>query len=157
MAEEVQDIEFATPPPLAFDGVSLHLEETVPADHEKGFVPVYRFAIRNSDNQRVGRISFKVGDVEHIRAFAGHIGYGIVEEHRGHGCAARACQALRPFIARYYDEIVMTSDPDNAASLRTIEKIGAEFVEEVDVPTPSFVSSEHETLRKRRYVWKVRG
>lgn len=126
MVEPVADIDFICPPPLDFDDIYLLLEENVPADLAKGFVPVYRFSIYNFDDQRLSYISFKVSDIEHITQHVGHIGFEVLPHYRGNQFARKACRALRPFIARYYRQVIITADVDNFASIRTIEVLGGE-------------------------------
>jgi tagatose 1,6-diphosphate aldolase len=150
----IKDIGFIDPPPLCFGDVQLALEKTIPADHVNGFVPVYRFGIKTGQG-RVGHISFKVGDIGHITRYVGHVGYEIRAPYRGNGYAAQACLALRPFIRHYYSRIVMTCDPDNQASIRTIEKIGGVFVDRVIVPEDNILRKNRGVRRKNRYVWEI--
>ncbi len=141
------------PPGLKFAAVSLHLEKMIPADKKKVFVPVYRFAIKNGKGDRVGHISFKRGDDPHIVDYAGHLGYEIEPLYRGNGYAAQACLALKPFIAQYYDEVIITTDPDNIASIKTILNIGAIYLNQVEIPEDNFMRKDHGHHFKRRYVW----
>jgi tagatose 1,6-diphosphate aldolase len=82
-----------------------------------------------------GRIDLRVGDTEHLRYYAGQIGYGVEPLHRGHPYAARAVRLLMPLARRHgLAELWITCNPDNIASRRTCELAGAEFVEIVDLP-----------------------
>jgi predicted acetyltransferase len=155
MKEEILDIKFKIPPEMSFEDVTLFLEKTIPADKEKGFVPFYRFGIKNSNNERVGHISFKVGDIEHILQHAGHIGYEIEEKYRGHSYATKACIAIQKFISEYYDEIILTCNPDNIPSIRTIERIGAKFINQIEIPEDNFLRKEKKEYFKNRYLWKI--
>jgi len=47
---------------------------------------------------------------------------------------------------------VVTADPDNLPSIRTIERLGARFLEEIPVP-PHEPAFSRGSLRKRRYLW----
>jgi predicted acetyltransferase len=60
----------------------------------------------------------------------GHVGFAIVPWKRGRGYAAQALAALLP-LARVegLDHVEITTDPDNVASQRTIEKCGGVLVE----------------------------
>jgi tagatose 1,6-diphosphate aldolase len=82
------------------------------------------------------------------------VGFEIAPEHRGHSFAYYACRALAPFIARHRDDVILTCDPENAPSIRTIEKLGAEFIEEVSVAPhdPGYVNGARQ---KKRYSWRV--
>ena len=153
MDELVKDIEFRTPPKLAFSDVSLELEKTIPANHEQGFVPVYRFAMLKNTNERVGHISFKVGDIAHIHLHVGHIGFAISPRFQGRRYAAKACEAIRPFVAKYYDKVFITADVDNVASIRTIEAIGAKLLDTIAVPQEKSLSEDKWGQKKLRFIW----
>lgn len=155
MTVTLNSFEFVEPPPMSFADVSLLLEKTIPADPVKGLVPVYRFEIINRRKEKVGHISFKVGDVAHIRQYAGHIGYEVVGRHRGKGYAAKACLAIRRFVSQYYDEVIITADPDNFPSLKTIANIGAEYLNDVEIPEDNFMNRERDIRFKKRFAWKV--
>ena len=144
------------PPVLEYAAVSLHLEKMISPDKKKVLVPVYRFAIKKGEGDRVGHISFKKGDIPHIVDYAGHIGYEIAPIHRGNGYAAQACLALKPFVAQYYDKVIITTDPDNIASIKTILNIGAVYLNQVEIPEDNFMRKDHGHFFKRRYVWILR-
>lgn len=140
------------PPSLPGQGMYLRYEKTVAGDDSQGLVPFYHFKIINSADIVVGHINFRVGDTPHILNTAGHLGYVVLPEHRGSGYALAACRAIAPFVRRHYDSVILTVDPTNASSIRTIEKLGAEFLGEVDVPEndPGYATGAR---RKRRYAW----
>lgn len=144
----------APPDNLASGQVRLRFVQTFPGDAPRGFVPYYHFRILIAGNVDVGHINFRVGDTEHVRLCAGHIGYEILEAFRGHGFAFQACQALAPFVRAFYPEVTITCDPDNRASKRTIEQLGASFVDEVPVP-PEDPHYERGSRTKHRYRWTV--
>ena len=66
--------------------------------------------------------------------------------------ALRACRALAPLVAEVCGEIIITCDPDNRASRRTIELLGAEFLGEQAAPPadPAYAAGRR---RKLRYRW----
>ena len=144
---------FPTPPDdLVFDQVRLRFVRIVPGDASRGLVPLYHFRILTVDGEDAGHINFKVGDTEHIRLFAGHIGFEVTESFRGRGLAFQACRAIAPFVRSFYAKVIITSDPGNQASIRTIERLGASFIDEVTVPLhdPHY----HRGSRsKKRYQW----
>ena len=47
-----------------------------------GLVPYYHFRIIDVDGTDVGHINFRVGDTEHVRVSAGHIGFEIADVFR---------------------------------------------------------------------------
>lgn len=140
------------PDTLSYGAVSLRLVKVVPGEPSRGIVPYYHFQVLLADGTEVGHINFRVGDTEHVRVAAGHIGYGILEAHRGHRYAFQACRAIAPFVRSFYHIVTITCDPDNQASRRTIERLGAAFRDEVAVP-PHDPQFQRGFKRKRRYHW----
>ena len=142
-----------TPPDnLAFGDVGLRFVHLVPGDPSKGFVPAYHFRILASGAPDAGHINFRVGDTEHVHFCAGHIGFGIAEEFRGHGYAYQACRAIAPFVRSVYSDVIITCDPDNIASRKTIDRLGVRFIDEFPVPPhePAYLRGSR---MKRRYQW----
>jgi tagatose 1,6-diphosphate aldolase len=149
------DLRAARPTPPAiqrYAKVTLRFERIIPGNRAKGFVPGYQFRVLNESGSDVGHITFRIGDTPHVVLCAGHIGYEIYPKHRGNGYAFQACQAIAPFVAQVSGTVIITTDPDNIASIRTIEKLGAEFIEEYPVPKgdPHYAAGSRV---KRRYRW----
>ncbi len=130
-----ENFEFLEPGQMADGDLGLRLMFCLPGDPSRGIVPSYEFQMQLvGSGTRIGGASLRVGDTEHIR-YVGHIGYSVVKAYRGHHYAARATRLLIP-LARAHGmrELWITTDPDNLASQRTCEILGAEFVETVSVP-----------------------
>lgn len=142
---------FVEPGRLVDDDLELVLIARRPADLVRGWEPSYEFEMRRvSDGAVLGNISLRIGDNDHLRLYAGHIGYGVRVEHRGHHYAARSCRLLRDLARRHgLDVVWITCDPDNWASRRTCELAGARFVEIVRVP-------ESDGLYALGHYWKCR-
>ena len=141
------------PEDMAFEQVRLRFVRLIPGDPKRELVPAYHFHIVAADDgANIGHLNFRVGDTEHIRVCAGHIGYQVHPEYRGHGYALQACNAITPFVRLFYDAVTITCDPDNRASIRTIERLGASFLDEVPVPPqdPHYLRGSRS---KRRYQW----
>jgi predicted acetyltransferase len=100
----------------------------------------------------VGHINFRVGDTEHLRVCAGHIGFEVVESCRGRGYALQACRAIASFVGSVSESGTITGDADNLASMRTIERLSARLVDEVAV-TPHDPHYARGSRSKRRYRW----
>jgi predicted acetyltransferase len=127
--------EFCDPGRLVDGDLELVLVEQYPGDPLVNRVPVYKFEMRQVGvSEAIGQIELRVGDSRHIVMYAGHIGYGVEPEHRGHGYAARACRLLLP-LARSHGMTALwiTCNPENVASRRTLERLGAQYVETVDL------------------------
>lgn len=146
--------QLADPPAeLSAGEVRLRFSHIVDADPARDLVPFYHYRVLTPDGQDAGHINFRIGDTDHIRLFAGHLGFAVNEPFRGRGWAGQACRGLVPFIRTIYDTIILTCDPDNSASRRTIEKLGAQFLDEVSLQRP--VSHCDGIRIKRRYEWKL--
>jgi tagatose 1,6-diphosphate aldolase len=141
------------PDVLAFGSVRLQFVRVMPGAPERNFVPYYHFRILTLDGSDVGHINFRVGDTDHVRLCAGHIGFQIFEACRGHGYALEACQALAPFVRSISGAVTITCDPDNSASILIIERLHAAFVDEVPVP-PHDPHYQRGSRKKRRYTWR---
>ena len=127
---------FLDPGALVDHDLELVLVETCPGDPAVGYVPAYRFKMTHvGDDNTIGQIELRVGNTEQILLYAGHIGYRVEAEHRGHHYAARACRLLLPLARRHgLNTLWITCDSDNGASRRTCELAGAEFVETANLP-----------------------
>ncbi len=108
------------PETLSSGEITLRFVRVVPGEPSRGFVPYYHFRILTADGSDVGHINFRVGDTEHVRVCAGHIGFEILEFFRGHGYALQACHAIASFVRSVYEVVTITCDPDNFASMRSI-------------------------------------
>jgi len=60
--------------------------------------------------------------------------------------------AASPFVHSFYEAVIITCDPDNHASRRTIERLGARFMDEVPV-SPDDPHYQRGSRSKRRYTW----
>ena len=129
--------EFLNPGPLGDGVINLELLGTTRGNPAEDEVPTYRFAISLAlTGEEVGGINFRVGLNATILCLRGQVGFVIDQAHQGNGFARRACALLLPFAQRHgLSELWITCDPDNIASRRTIEAVGAELVEVVHVPS----------------------
>ena len=143
---------FHDPGKLADDELELVLAETVAGDPAKDFVRTYDFEMWIHGNpQPTGRISLRIWTTDYFVRYVGHVAYSVAPAFRGHHYATRACLLLLP-LARCHGlrTLWITCNPENIASRRTCELVGAELAEVVDVPegTPLYQRGER---RKCRY------
>lgn len=152
MASGEPDFEFLDPGELSDGVVRLRLADKQPADPARGWVPQYVFHIHSeASGDRAGELNLRIGNTERMLLFGGHIGYGVRPEYRGQRFAARAVRLVVPLAIRHgLREIWITCNPENIASRRTCEVVGAEFIEIVELPPDSDMYSEGER-RKCRY------
>jgi predicted acetyltransferase len=121
--------------------------------HAFHHVPTYFFRMMSIDRgEELGTINLRIGSNPHIERYAGHIGYGVHPAFRGHHYASRSLVLLLPFArSQGIDPLWITCDPDNAASRRSLELAGAEFMEVVDVPEDCGIRKYGGKLHKCRY------
>ena len=116
-----------------------------PADPARGRVPCYHFwmLLRHGPAgpldppplRIAGGIGLRVGNTEPIERYYGHLGYHVYPPARGRRYAERACRLLIPLARRHgLRTLWVTCNPDNAASRRTCERLGATFVDVVPIP-----------------------
>jgi tagatose 1,6-diphosphate aldolase len=137
-----------------------------------GRVPCYHFWMylrpplpptpsASGDNQRsgakapirvAGGISLRAQTTRAIEMYYGHVGYRVYPFARGHHYAERACRLLLPLARQHgIQPLWITCNPDNFASRRTCERLGAALVEIVPVPPrdPLYLRGDHEKCRYR--------
>src|SRR5687768_5497702 len=136
------------PTPLTSGDVTLSFSHIIPGDPARDFVPSYHFRVLVAGHD-IGHLNLRIGDTSHVRQSAGHIGFEIAPSFRGHRYALQACHALAPFAATFCRPFLITCDPDNPASRRTIELLGATFLDEVPVPPhdPHYTRGSRTKLR----------
>jgi len=115
--------------------IDLFLVNTVPGNKDKNWVPAYHFDIYLSgSSESIGKIDIRIGYNENLY-YGGHIGYTVKEEFRGNHYAAKAVLLLKKVAhAHGMEKLIVTCNPDNIASRKTCEYVGANLVKIVDIP-----------------------
>ena len=123
-----------------------------PGDETRELAPAYVFEMRLTGTAtKVGDINLRIGNMDKIVLYGGHIGYNVDPAHRGHHYAARSCRLLFPLARRHgINQLWITCSPENTASRRTCERAGGTLVEIVDLPEDNDMYQEGER-RKCRY------
>ena len=149
------------PPPMVDGELRVVLAARVPGDPAQDWVPAYHFELYverpvagrvEGRIGPIGHVNLRIGDTKHVLMHAGHIGYSVDPAWRGRRFAARAAMMVIAFAhAIGRQTLWITCNPDNAASLRTLEILGAERVEEVAVPpgTEMYARGERRKVRFR--------
>lgn len=155
-----QSFQFAKPGRLIDRELELILDEKEPPDPQNGRVPTYHFVMQRVGEWReIGRIDLRIGNSEDLERYSGHIGYGVNRAYRGHRYAARSCRLLLP-LAKHHglDPLWITCNPDNYASRRTCEILGARLIEIVDLPVghEMYLEGERQKCRYRLDLKDVR-
>ena len=122
------------------DKVKLKIIEKNKGDNE--IVPFYYYDIYNSNDVHVGKISMRIGNNFHSY-YNGHIGYEIFDEHSGNHYSYEAARLLfRVARAHQMLTLFLTCAQSNAASIKTIEKLGGIKKEVVKIPKECFFYHE---------------
>lgn len=138
------------------DKISLQLVTDNPANAELGRVRSLHYHILlNSHSLPIGTISLRLATTTDIALYGGHVGYRINPPWRGNRYASTACILLIPVIRHFnVTPVWITCNPDNTASRRTCEIIGAQYVETIPLP-PDHSLRERGDTHKCRYCWEV--
>lgn len=139
---------------LSSGPIHLKFDKIVSVEPKGELVPYFHFKIVDDNKVTVGHINFRVDETRHVLMCAGHIGYEVLPDFRGNRYSYYACKALVPFIKKYHDNVILTVDPVNLASSRIIEKLGAKFINKIQVPIddPSYAGGAR---NKNRYKWQL--
>lgn len=91
--------------------------EDLPADRVRA-----AFLAAEADGQLVGAVSVRLALNDYLATRGGHIGYGVISNHRRKGYATTMLREAIEFARREdVDEILVTVDDDNTGSIRVIE------------------------------------
>lgn len=134
--------------------ICLQLNTEVPANPQKGWVRALHYDIVSLASREVmGQIDIRLGYTDGLVKYGGHIGYGVKERFRGNYYAAKACRLIKAVaIENRMDVIWITCNPDNWASRKTCEHIGAVLVEIIALP-PENDQYQRGERHKCRYRW----
>jgi predicted acetyltransferase len=106
------------------------------ASHPVHKVPTYFFRMTHTaSGSDVGRINLRAAVDRHICFHAGHVGYEVHPDSRGHRYASRAQILLKPLARQLgMEQLSITCDPDNIASRKSCEIAGATLVGVFELP-----------------------
>jgi predicted acetyltransferase len=130
--------------------LALVLNRAADRYHSPWKVPAYMFRIV-IDGLDAGHLNLRISRIKRITHHAGHIGYSVAPGFRGRGYAVRAVRLVAPLAkANGLSRLWITCAPDNAASIRVLEKLGARYVETIGLP-PEYKTNADGARQKRRY------
>ena len=118
---------------LADGEIELVCVDKRPADLIRSYAPSYSFEIRVG-GAKAGAVSFRVGYTKNLY-YSGQIGYAVDSAYRGNGYAGKACVLLIPLIKKHgMSKLLITTNPENKASRRVCEKLGARLIRVAKIP-----------------------
>jgi tagatose 1,6-diphosphate aldolase len=125
-------------------------------DVAAGRLPAYHFwmlldpPVGDPPLRIAGGMGFRVGTSAEIERYSGNIGYHVYPPARGRHLSERACRLVFPLARRHgMERLWITCNPDNAASRRTCERLGARLVEVVTLPRDHPFRARGETQKCR--------
>ncbi len=125
--------------------IYLKLYRTITAADAKVHAPVYVFNICLINTEIiVGEINLRVGENSSI-FYNGNIGYEVIEQYRGNHVALKASKLIISLAKQHnMKALLITCNPDNLASRRTCELMGAKLLQIADLPQDSELYLEGE-------------
>jgi predicted acetyltransferase len=134
MTTEHAEFRFLDPGPLVDADLELVLARAGLCDTRRGLVPQYDFELRLiGTTLKVGLVKLRIHLTDELEHFGGNLSYDVDEDYRGHRFAARGCRLLFPLAKRHgLKSLLITCSPDNTASRRTCELIGARYVDTIE-------------------------
>ncbi len=127
-------------PVLKNDEVVLVKYLTVPGDVEKNWVDSDFYWICQPKKKFpfgyvvIGRCDLRFGYNRQLY-YGGNIGYRVDEKYRGHHMAEKACRLLFEEAKKHHlSYLIITCNPDNLPSRKTLEHLGGDLLEIVDLP-----------------------
>lgn len=118
------------------DVIELHERfETRPIFSKDEGTNIYYEIIEKNSNDIAGYCDLRTGMNQELY-YLGQIGYHVYPKYRGNHYAYEACLLLFEIAKKEYGmtEMLITCDPDNIPSRKTLEKLNGELVEITTVP-----------------------
>lgn len=100
-----------------------------------GVATVYYDIYANETHHKIGKCDLRFKN-DGFMYYYGNIGYNIMTSERGHHYAYYACKILFLIAKEEFDmhELIITCDPGNDASYKTLKKLGGQLKEIAQIP-----------------------
>ncbi|MDD2649218.1 MAG: GNAT family N-acetyltransferase [Eubacteriales bacterium] len=137
--------------------IDVYLLDVYPSQPKDNIDQTFYFRITlHGKRQEIGYVSVRDGEGG-LMYYAGHIGYHITEKERGKHYALRACRLIAPALCELgFLDAVITCNPDNEASIHTIENL--KTLREARVPVPEkYRKALDGSTEKLRYIWDIKA
>lgn len=99
------------------------------------FYDIYLSGSNLGTNLRVGKCDLRLKN-DGFMYYYGNVGYNIIESQRGHHYAYYACKVLFKIAKEEFGmkELIITCNPDNEASYKTLKKLKGDLVDIAQIP-----------------------
>ncbi len=100
-----------------------------------GVPTIYYNIFLNGSRHRVGKCDLRLKN-DGFMYYYGNIGYNILEDERGHHYAYYATKILLKIAKEEFglNELIVTCDPGNDASYKTLKKLKGELIQVAAIP-----------------------
>ena len=110
-------------------------------------VTIYFDILSNSPWRKMGYCDLRMGMNPELK-YLGQVGYHIEEKFRGHHYAYKACVLLFEVAKQQgMESLLITCNPDNIPSRKTLEALGGTLLEIADVPKDHVCFQNGETQK----------
>lgn len=105
------------------------------AEAYDGVPTVYYDIYLHDSDIKVGKCDLRL-KIDERMYYYGHIGYSILPKWRGHSYAYYACLIMFRLAKEEFGlkELIVTCNPDNVPSYKTLRKLGGELLAVVPIP-----------------------
>ena len=99
------------------------------------FYDIYVSGSNQGSNLKVGKCDLRLKN-DGFMYYYGNVGYNIKESYRGHHYAYYACKILFKIAKEEFglNELIITCNPDNEASYKTLKKLKGDLVDIAQIP-----------------------
>lgn len=105
------------------------------------------------NNEKIGTCGIRLNNDD---KYCGNIQYEIYEQYRGHNYASQAIKLISNIaIKGDVKSLNIISRPNNKAAIKTIEKLGAHFVEVLKIPKKTRLYKKNQKVNV--YEWNLKG
>ena len=127
-------MQFFNTDDLKDNEIQLVLLATHEENKERKWVPYYQFNICLLDGTKIGFSNLRI-DNSDLTKYCGNIGYGIDEIYRGKHYSLKASKLLLKLAKKHnLNYVLINCEPNNIASNKICQSLGAKYTETVDIP-----------------------
>lgn len=130
----------------------IDLQETmsfVRHDHNQSFTTILYNIYLHDKPLVVGKIELRISRQQEL-FYEGNIGYHVYSFYQGNHYAYKACRLLFKVAAKKYhmSSLIITCNPENIASLKTIERLNGQLIGEYLVPKDHWLRKQGDIIKR---------
>ena len=118
--------------------ISLQIVVNDAIDETKVHHYIY-YIVENKSGNRIGELMIYQSDNLEEFLYCGNVGIELYEEYRYKGYAGKVFELAKVALKILgFDKVILTCESTNVASFKSMEKVGAKYVDEKEVPEDNF-------------------